>query len=294
MSTAYHLESDGQTEVINRTLQQYLRAFVHDTPSLWTTTLPWAEWCYNTSVHSGTGFSPFEVMFSRPPSSIPDYIPGQTDLEVVDHWLTSRDRILAELQRNLAKSQQQMKNTADAKRCDVEFAVGSWVFVRLRSYRQTSVTGPCPYQKLQKCFFGPFMVTERIGKVAYRLELPAGSRIHPVFHCSVLKPYHGPIPPVVVSLPSHTFENRPVLKPVAILNEKLDVTTDPPKQMVLIQWEGLPPEDASWVSKEEVVLKDKDCFEGRRDDRQYTTQGLARGPLGKRVVNKPNYLKDYV
>jgi transposase InsO family protein len=63
MSTAYHPETDGQTEVLNRSMEQYLRAFVHHKPSLWLTFLPLAERSYNTTKHSATGYSPFHVVY---------------------------------------------------------------------------------------------------------------------------------------------------------------------------------------------------------------------------------------
>jgi hypothetical protein len=67
MSTAYHTQSDGQTEIVNKLLQQYLRSFVHDKPKQWGNYLHWAEWHYNTAVHTSTGFSPYQVVYGRPP-----------------------------------------------------------------------------------------------------------------------------------------------------------------------------------------------------------------------------------
>lgn len=90
MSTSYHPETDGQTEVLNRILDQYLRAYVHEKPSGWYKYLALAEWSYNTSMHSGTGFTPFEVTFGKPPPSIPHYLLGSSNIEVVDSLLTSR------------------------------------------------------------------------------------------------------------------------------------------------------------------------------------------------------------
>lgn len=72
MSTAYHPQTDGQTEVLNRVLEQYLCSFVHDRPSQWLKFLPLAEWSYNTSMHSSTGISPFEATYGKPPPSIPN------------------------------------------------------------------------------------------------------------------------------------------------------------------------------------------------------------------------------
>lgn len=66
MTTAYHPQSDGQTEIVNKCLQQYLRAYVHRKPKLWGKFLAWAEWHYNSSIHSATGFSPYQVVYGRP------------------------------------------------------------------------------------------------------------------------------------------------------------------------------------------------------------------------------------
>jgi transposase InsO family protein len=90
MSTAYHPETDGQTEVLNRSLEQYLRAFVHHKPSLWLTFLPLAEWSYNTTKHSATGYSPFHVMYGKEPTTIPQYVLGTSPIEAVDSMLAER------------------------------------------------------------------------------------------------------------------------------------------------------------------------------------------------------------
>lgn len=65
MTSAYHLQSDGQTEVLNHVIEQYLRSFVHNRPSSRGKLLPWVEWSYNTSRNGSTGISPFKVIFGR-------------------------------------------------------------------------------------------------------------------------------------------------------------------------------------------------------------------------------------
>lgn len=105
MSFAYHPQSDGQTKVTNRVIKQYLRAFVHRRPSTWGRFLVWAEWSYNTSTHTTTGMSPYEVMFGKKPPSIPQYLTGMTNVEVVDDWLSQRDVILTSLTKKLTKAQ---------------------------------------------------------------------------------------------------------------------------------------------------------------------------------------------
>ncbi|MCI53160.1 retrotransposable element Tf2 protein, partial [Trifolium medium] len=89
MSSSYHPQTDGQTEVMNRTIEQYLRAFVHDKPNLWSRYLPWAEYHYNTSVHAASGLTPFQVIYGKPPPSIPSYISGTSNIEACDALLSS-------------------------------------------------------------------------------------------------------------------------------------------------------------------------------------------------------------
>nr|GFC87535.1 hypothetical protein [Tanacetum cinerariifolium] len=102
---------------------------------------------------------------------------------------------------NIRRAQLRMCNQANAHRTDVEFQVDDWVFVKLQPYRQSSVA-LWQSHKLSKRFFGPFRIVERIGLVAYRLDLPEESQIHNVFHISVLKKCNGdplsqqqPLPP---------------------------------------------------------------------------------------------------
>ena len=97
MSMAYHPQSDGQSEVLNRVVEQYLRSFVHAKPANWHKFLSLAEWCYSTSRHSATGLTPYEVTYGKPPPAIPDYLPGTSDVEAVDFLLTSRQDMFTTL-----------------------------------------------------------------------------------------------------------------------------------------------------------------------------------------------------
>ena len=121
MSSAYHPQTDGQTEVANRVVEQYLRAFVHRKPSSWGRFLLWAEWSYNTSVHSSTGVTPFEVTFGRKPPSFPQYLTDTSTVPAVDDLLSQREEMFNLLRRKLQKAQARMKDIADGRRRDHEF-----------------------------------------------------------------------------------------------------------------------------------------------------------------------------
>ncbi|WVZ21756.1 hypothetical protein V8G54_000300 [Vigna mungo] len=78
MSITYHPQPDGQTEVINEVLQQYLRCFVHHKPSLWGKFLPWAKWCFNSIINASNKMTSFEVMYGHPSPSIPQGLSSDT------------------------------------------------------------------------------------------------------------------------------------------------------------------------------------------------------------------------
>ena len=292
-------------EVINHVLEQYLRACVHDHPQQWFKFLSLAEWSYNTSVHSGTGFSPFEIMYGTPPPAPPFYSAGTSTVEAVDAIRTSRDVIHQTLTRKLQKYQASMKRVADSHRRDLTYNIGDWVYVRLCPYRQTSLQPA--YTKLSKRFYGPYRIQARVGNVAYCLQLPPTSKIHPVFHVSLLKAHHGPIPLDVPTLPPFSTANHPIVRPLQLLDWKMDESTQPPTPQVLVQWVGLAPEDTTWKYwpqlKDIYDLEDKVCFrtggidsnsplqpitqEPRTDEHQRPTRKSARSHT------RPTYLHDY-
>ncbi|MCI30862.1 Ty-3/Gypsy retrotransposon polyprotein, partial [Trifolium medium] len=103
-SSSYHPQSDGQTEVLNRCLETYLRCFVSDEPKLWLRFLPLAEFWYNTSFHSAIGMTPFEALYGRKPPNMVHYSAGQHSIASVDELLTQKTQILKVLKENLIRA----------------------------------------------------------------------------------------------------------------------------------------------------------------------------------------------
>ena len=84
MSSAYHPQSYGQTKVVNKSLEHYLRAFKVDRLHSWVDWVPLAEFWFNTNFHISTKLTPFEALFGYPPPRVLDYIPGTTKVDSVD------------------------------------------------------------------------------------------------------------------------------------------------------------------------------------------------------------------
>ena len=91
MSSAYHPETDGQTEVMNRCLETYLRCFIADQPKSWVLWVPWAEFWFNTTFHASAGSTPFELVYGRKPPMITRLLQGETRVEAVQKELEERD-----------------------------------------------------------------------------------------------------------------------------------------------------------------------------------------------------------
>jgi hypothetical protein len=96
-SSAFHLQSNEQSEVTNKIITIYLRCLTGDRPQDWMHWLPWAEYCYNTSFQSSIWTSPFYVVYSRDPPTVRSYSSGEARLPAVDAQLRDRDKFLAEV-----------------------------------------------------------------------------------------------------------------------------------------------------------------------------------------------------
>ena len=130
-SIAYHPQTDGQTEVVNRCLESFLRCFAGRRPTSWMQWLPWAKYWYNTFYHTASKMTPFKAVYGRDPPTLLRYGDTPSANGLVEELLKDRDGLLMELRENLEIAQNQMKKSPDKHQRDVEFKVDDWVYLKL-------------------------------------------------------------------------------------------------------------------------------------------------------------------
>ncbi|BFG21902.1 hypothetical protein CerSpe_081760 [Prunus speciosa] len=189
-SSAHHPQTDGQTEVVNRTLGNLLRSLVSSNKTGWSDVLPHAEFAYNQSKNRSIGMSPFEAVYGRSPSSPIDLIPlpvenrfsGDAN-DMVDHIKKVHERVSLRLKESNTK----YKESADKHRRYREFQEGDLVWINLRKERFPRGK----YGKLHDRGGGPYKIVKRAGQNAYVLELPNDIGVSPTFNVADLQAYYG-------------------------------------------------------------------------------------------------------
>lgn len=131
LSSSYHPQTDGQTERLNQCLETYLRCTVNAQPKQWAKWLPFAEYWYNTSVHSALGRFPFEVLFGTQPRHFGLTTVKDTGNQELDAWVKERQTMLPVIRLHQERAQRRMKQQADKHRSEREFAVGDSVYLKL-------------------------------------------------------------------------------------------------------------------------------------------------------------------
>ncbi|GMI75415.1 hypothetical protein HRI_001210800 [Hibiscus trionum] len=242
-SMAYHSQTDGQTERLNQCLEQYLRDMCFLRPHTWAKWLSQAEWWYNMTYHTTLGLTYFEAFYGYKPPILQTTQPSPVNS--VQELIQAKEDLNKALREQLMQAQHRMKQYADKKRSEREFQIGDAVYLKLQSYRQTSVALR-KNLKLYARFFGPYEILERIGPIAYKLKLPVNSKIHLIFHVRLLKKKIGDKAFTSQDPLEMTDDGQLKVYPALVLDKRMVKRNNIVVTQLLVQWSNLAPEEATW------------------------------------------------
>jgi hypothetical protein len=241
MSTAFHPQTDGQTERVNRVLEEYLRSYVNPMQDDWDRYLPMAEFAFNDSYHSSTGTTPFYMTYGYHPRMPDDLEKALQDNPAGYDFVGNIQAAVRNAREQLKQAQNRQKTYADSKRRAQSFEPGDLVLLSTTNLR-LKVPGS---QKLLPRYIGPFAIEKKAGTAAYKLALPSSMRVHPVFHVSLMHEYRAdgkvqPPPPLFFDDGVPFYEVEAVMKHREVKRGKRVV------KQYLIKWAGYGPEHNTW------------------------------------------------
>ncbi|KAJ9538993.1 hypothetical protein OSB04_031726 [Centaurea solstitialis] len=255
LSTAYHPQTDGQTERTIQTLEDMLRACVIEFGGSWDDHLPLVEFSYNNSYHASIQCAPYEALYGRKCRSPLNWLEvGENKLFRPDVVQETTDKIKM-VQEKLKTARDRQKSYADNRRKPLEFQVGDKVLLKVSPWKGLIRFGK--KGKLSPRFVGPFEVVERIGPVAYRLNLPIElSSIHDTFHVSNLKKC---LSEETVILPLDEIQIDEKLRaseePIEILDQETKQLRRSKIPIVKVRWNSRHGPEFTWERKD--FMKDK-------------------------------------
>jgi hypothetical protein len=250
-STAFHPQPDGNTERLNRVVEDMLRHYVRADQTDWDLWLPMVEFAINNSWHSSINNTPFFLNYGRHPRSPTEFMllaakrgrEPDDKVPAVKAMIQNMHEAVAEAKGCLQAAQQRQKAYADTKRRDVEFEVGDQVLLSTKNLTLRMVGS----SKLMPKYIGPFPVVKKVNPVAYELDLPACMKIHNVFHVYLLNEYqtdgsvHPPPPPMLVD-----GELEYEVERILLHRDKHPVHGWKIRREFLVKWLSYGPEHNTW------------------------------------------------
>ena len=245
-STAYHPQTDGQTERENQEVEQYLRLFVNYRQDDWAEWLALAEFCHNNRIQASTRQTPFMLNSGRHPRMGTEPF-VESHMESVDTFVENMQKARSEAEAALTKAADDMARFYDQHRDQgVSYKVGDMVWLDGKDLRTDR-----PSKKLEDKRYGPYKVTKVVGPNAYQLKLPPSMKIHPVFNTVKLRPFHPDTipgrkppsrpPPVIEG--DHPEWEVEYIKDSRIYRDKLQY---------LVKWKNYPQEESTWEPAENL------------------------------------------
>ncbi|GKB71492.1 putative reverse transcriptase domain-containing protein [Tanacetum coccineum] len=263
MSTAYHPETDGQSERTIQTLEDMLRACVIDFGKGWINHLPLVEFSYNNSYHASIKAAPFEALYGRKCRSPVCWAEvGEAQLTGPDLIQETTEKII-QIKQRIQAARDRQKSYADLKRKPMEFQVGDKVMLKVSPWKGVVRFGK--RGKLNPRYVGPFKVLERIGSVAYKLELPQElSRVHNTFHVSNLKKCYSDEPLAILLEGLHIDDKLQfVEEPVEIMEREIKRLKQSHIPLVKVRWNSRRGPEFTWEREDSLKKKYPYLFANR-------------------------------
>ena len=282
LSSARQPQTDGQTERTKCSLEDMSRHFVYSSHYDWDLRLPSCEFAINNAWNQSTGSTPFFLNTGSHPRS-PVNVEVVCKLPAAHTFVGRIQESIARARDCLKYAQARMKESYDAKHRAESFEVGEFVFLSPRGLL-LSVAGSKKFMAKQ---LGPFEIIERVGRLAYKLLLPASmSRVHPVFHVSLLKrPRDGgrkTAPP-----PAMLLDGAEECEIYQVLNHRAKPhKRQPNHREYYVSWRGMGPEENEWLS-ENKLKNNSDAVQNYLNGLQSKTRQAPR--LGKPATESPEY-----